>query len=940
MVSLEKMAKCLKDLGYEKLTEIQKKSLQEIYAENKSAIIVAPTGSGKTEAAVFPVMLKISSRNLEPIAAIYVTPLRALNRDIAGRLEKIGRCFGLEVAVRHGDTPQRARKLITQSPPHVLVTTPETFNYIVLNDDLRKKLVNLEFVILDEFRELLESKRGLLLLTNVYLLEKYFNKKLVKIALTATLSREVEELAKRLLEPSGLNVVLIRDVAIRDMDIRVIVPECSSSLCKSLATELGDPKLAARIEALCSTVKEHKHVLIFTNTRALAERLGALLNSISEKYNLELRFDVHHGSLSRQHRESVERGFKKGEINSLVATSSLELGIDIGHVNYVVQYMSPRQVTRLVQRVGRSRHRIGEVSSGAVISTGNLFHWLECGVIVAKAKEGFNERELVFEKPLDVLAYTVALYTAINPGGVGVDQLYNMLVQYPLYSTLTKEDLLAVVDYLSYTRVVKVQNDTLYPTGKTRLYVFRVSMIPSSREVVVVSVDRGESVGTLDEEYVVVYINPGDLIVLAGRLWRVVGYDGESGRLYVEPSRADVEQVLVPHWEGENIPVEFDIAVELGAALRHFKTRGCLPERLESLLGDLTLPEHARELGDDTTIYVDYIMGQHMVIINVFGGTRLNNLLKDLVKYAVKSMYPQYRIQTYSTPYSVVVKFFDPPTLDAVRTAIYGVLKDLSRYSSEEFLNRVVQESTALLWRIYQVAQRFGAITPETKLSRKLLEVFKDTIIGKEAAKEVIQRDYDLASFLKLCNAINSGLVKVHFRVYDKLEQHHIIILDYAEIPRVLGTVVFDTSGYYEKLMKRKIKLLCINCGYHVEGKVEEFLSLGTYSCPKCGYATLSVIKGDAERAVEVVKKARRGERLTPEERKLREDLAKRAILLYRYRDKALLALAGRGVGTQDAIRIISRSLEGADLIFEIAECEKRFLMVKNYIREREGEED
>lgn len=936
MVNLEKIAKCLKELGYEKLTEIQKRSLQEVYTENRSAIIVAPTGSGKTEAAVFPVMLKIAASKLEPIAAIYVTPLRALNRDIASRLERIGRCFGLEVAVRHGDTPQRARKLITKSPPHVLVTTPETFNYIVLNDDLRKKLANLEFIVLDEFRELLESKRGLLLLTNIYLLEKYLNKRLTKIALTATLSKEIEELAKRLLEPAGSGTVVLRDTAVREMDVKVIIPECSSSFCKSLSAELGDSRLAARVEAVCGAVSEHKHVLVFTNTRALAERLGALLNNVSEKYKLGLRFEVHHGSLSRQHRERVERGFKKGEINSLIATSSLELGIDIGHVNYVIQYMSPRQVTRLVQRIGRSRHRIGEASSGAVFSTENIFHALECAVIVAKAREGFNERELVHENPLDVLAYTVALYTAINSGGVGIDQLYDLLVQYPLYSTLAKEDLLSVIDYLAYTRVIKVQNNTLYPTGKTRLYLFRVSMIPSSREVIAVSVDRGESVGALDEEYVVVYVNPGDLIVLAGKLWRIVGYDSEAGKLYVEPAKADVEQVLVPHWEGENIPVEYAVASEVGVALRYTKDYGRLPDHLRTLLSSLVTPDYVKELGDDTSIYVDYVQQQYLVIINVFGGTRLNSLLRDLVKYVVKSMYPQFKVKVHSTPYSLIIKFFDPIPVEAVKGAVYEVLRELYRYAHEEVINRVVQESTSLLWRIYQVAQRFGAITAETRVSRKLLEVFRDTIIGKEAVKEVLQRDYDLSSFLKLCNAIRAGLVKVHFRVYDRPKQHHIALLEYAEIPQVLGNVVFDTSGYYERLLRRRINLFCINCGYRLEGRVGELLTLNTYSCPKCGYATLAVVKGDVERVAEIVRKFRRGEKLTPEERKLREDLAKRAILLYRYRERALLALAGRGVGTQEAIRIINRSLEGADLISEVAECEKRFLMVKDYIKERE----
>lgn len=944
MIALSRIAECLKNLGYKTLTDLQKKSLQKVLSEDKSVIIVAPTGSGKTEAAVFPVMLNIAYKNLDPIAAIYVTPLRALNRDIASRLEKIGKCFEINVAVRHGDTPQRLRKLMQESAPHIIVTTPETFNYIVLNDTLRRKLANLKYIVIDEFRELLESKRGLLLLVNIYFLENYFNKRFTKIALTATLSEDLEEYVKKLLEPRGGDVVVLRDKSVREMELKVVVPDCVTDLCKAISNELNSTNLASHVEVLVNAAKEHKHILVFTNTRSLAERLGSLLSSISSKLGLNVSFDVHHGSLSKTHREKVEKMFKQRALNGIVATSSLELGIDIGHVNLVVQYMSPRQATRLVQRVGRSHHRLGEASKGLVISARNILHRLECGVLAVKAKQGYVEKEVIIKSPLDVLAFVLALFVEISGGGVNLNELYALISGHPLYAELSFEDFKEVVDYLVHTRVLKVTNDSkLYPTRKTRLYLYKVSMIPSSRDVTVVTFDKEERVGSLDEEYVVVYLNPDDYIVLAGRLWRIIGYDDDVAKLYVEPAKVSVDLAVIPHWEGENIPVEYEVAQSVGAAIRFIKQHGVFPPDISEVLQNTEIPSYIRYMGDDKKIYIDYVLRHRLVIINVFGGTRLNNLIKDLLKYLVRNASPLLKFQVHSTPYTVVLEFKNYIPVEFVQNVVLEAFRNISKYAEKDVLEKIARESTACLWRIYQVAQRFGAISVEsTKVSRKLLEAFIDTVIGKEAIKEVVSRDYDYEALDKLAKAIERGEVSIEFRVYDKLEEHHaaLLELDYSEVQRLPGILTFDKQSYYDKLINRRVSLLCIRCGYLREGRVKEFLGMESYACPKCGFATLTVVKGDATKELEILEKEKRGEKLSPEERRIREDLSKRAILLYRYGEKALLALAGRGVSTQEAIRIINKALNGSDIIAEVAEVERRFLTVKKYLTSKVRDKD
>lgn len=926
---------CLQRLGYRTLTDIQRKSLLEVYGKGRSVIIVAPTGSGKTEAAVFPIMLKIKTRNLKPVAAIYVTPLRALNRDIARRLDEISRCFEINVGVRHGDTPASIRKNIVQNPPHILITTPESFNYIVMNEELRKHLVNTEYIVIDEYRDLVESKRGLLFLTTLYLFEKTLSRKLTKIALTATLHDEKSTL-DLLVESKESPPSLIRDPNTRNMEIEVKAPSCESQLCREVNEIIGDEDLSAKISEIIDKIKENRYVLVFTNTRSLAESLAALIRDVSEKLNLDMRVDVHHGSLSRQHRERVEREFRERKLNAIVATSSLELGIDIGHVEYVVQYSSPRQVIRLVQRIGRGRHRLGETSRGIIISSRNLLQILESSVLAWNAVNGRLEREVIVSKPLDVLAYAVSLYVYLNPG-VTNSQVFDVVREHPLFTDLTEAEFSEVIDYLKYVRVLREELGHLYPTKKTRLYLYEVSMIPSTREVEVIEAGTGRKIGALDEEYVVVYLNPEDSIILAGRTWKIVSYNEVEGKLYVEPVY-DASDVVIPHWEGENIPVEYEIAQEIGRAIEYYKRNGSLPDNIARFIqGDLNIPrETVQHMGDHRNIFIDYIEEFNLVIINVYGGTKVNALIRDLLKYLLKTRFPYLKITAQSTPYYVIFQVGDRGISDIGASPLdfmYEVLKNIRAYSSMETINRVARESTQYLWRIYQVAQRFGAISPEaTHVNKRLLEAFDETIIGKEALKEVLVRDYDIGSFHILVDRIEKGEITIQMRRFEKLQDHHAVILGYIDMPILKELPPLDLSSFLDKVFNRYLTLLCLRCGFSTREKVREIMKNDLYVCPRCKTATLSIVKGDSSREVELVKKLRRGEKLSSEDEKIREELVERAILLYRYRDIALLTLSIPGVVARDAAKVISRYISGEDLVKLLYEYEKRFLKTKRYL--------
>ncbi|MEM3926968.1 MAG: DEAD/DEAH box helicase [Desulfurococcaceae archaeon] len=943
MKSLEKLsniATCLKRLGYMELTELQKKSIYHIL-KGKSLIIVAPTGSGKTEAAIIPIMLRIHVENKKPISCIYITPLRALNRDIEKRVKKLAECFDLKVSVRHGDTPERARRTLLLDPPHILITTPETFNYIIINEKIFPYLENLEYIVIDEYREILESKRGLLLLTNIYLLENKLNRKITKIALTATLTN-IEEAVKMLSPSHGKDMEVLRDTYVKKIEIGIRQPVCRDETCLKLKDIAKDGDLVARLMEIISYATRYKHLIVFTNTRPLAERLCSLLKKASEVLRVDITSEVHHGSLSRRHREEVESAFKKGSVNILVATSSMELGIDIGHVEYVVQYLSPRQATRLIQRIGRSGHRLGGVSKGVVITTSNSLHSLESIVLAHRAKNELLEEEVIEKCPLDVLAYVIAIGSLLYPEGLERNRFFENLKNHNVFECLTPEMYEKVLDYLLYARIVKIEDNKIKPTKKTRLYVYRTSMIPSTRDIDVVEVSTERKIGSLNEEYVVININPDDYIVLAGKVWKVVGYDEKEGKLYVEQAHGNLEEALIPHWEGENIPVEYEIAREVGKCIRYLKTRGDLPEEYLDLAKNIEINASRQDLaniGDDKTIYIDRIEDHNLILINIYGGSKVNALLKDILKYELKSRYPFIDINVYSSPYLIALQVRGHHNSKEILEIISSILRNLEQYLDTNMLKNVVKLSQTLYWRIYQVAQRFGAITPgENVISRKMLEAFIDTIIGDEALKEVFLKDYDISSLKALANEIKAGNVNIYTRLYKDFSPHHLVILGYIELPITKEIITLNKVEYFNKLLERNISLICVKCGYSVEGKVKDFIDMGDYSCPRCKTATLAVVKGDIEEEKVVVGKVIKGLKISGEERRLYEDLVKRAVLLYRFKDKALIALAGRGVGTSEAVRILNSFQRGSDLISEIYEAEKRFLKIKRYIDRKEVE--
>ena len=373
-------------------------------ASGKHTLLIAPTGVGKTEAAVVPLLDGMLRKPAQPIAVLYITPLRSLNRDMLRRLKGIGEELELPVAVRHGDTSQKERNRQSRHPAQLLVTTPETLQIMLSGKRLRTHLAQVRAVVIDEVHELASSERGAqlsLALERLALLAGEFQ----RIGLSATVGTP-EEVAGFL--GGDRTVEIVAPAIVRKMDLQVVSPQPTEA-DETLADELfWEPQ---RIAALryCAKAAAGRPTLLFVNTRDTAEALGVRWSM----WQPDAPIMVHHGSLSRDVRIEAEEGYRTGDISTLICTSSLELGIDVGNTELVLQYNSPRDPSRLSQRLGRSGHRLRATAIGRVVASEPV-ELLEAAVVARRTLAGELEPSRIREVPLAVLANQLIAWTVCD----------------------------------------------------------------------------------------------------------------------------------------------------------------------------------------------------------------------------------------------------------------------------------------------------------------------------------------------------------------------------------------------------------------------------------------------------------------------------------------------------------------------------------------------
>ena len=555
-------------------------------ATGRHVLIQAPTGSGKTLAAFLWALDR--ARPGEGTQVLYVSPLKALNYDVERNLRGplAGIRSELSVAVRTGDTPPKERAAMLKRPPDILITTPESL-FLMLTSRARDTLRGVQVVIVDEVHAVAGSKRGAHLALSLERLERLVGGPMQRVGLSAT-QRPLEEIGRFV--SGGRPIELVDAGTRKELDLRVVVP----------LEDMREPGEGGSIwpsiyPALLELVREHRSTIVFVNNRRLAERLALRLNELAEQEIAR----AHHGSLAREQRVEVEEQLKRGDIPCLVATSSLELGIDMGAVDLVVQVESPKSVARGLQRVGRAGHRLDEASKGRIFPKFRA-DLLESAVVVRRMKEGLIEETRVPRNPLDVLAQQVVAVCAQEE--ISVDELHDLVRRAWPFRDLSRQQLENVLDMLA-GRYPSEEFAELRPRitwdrvagllrgreGARRLAVTNAGTIPDRGLFGVYLVEGGGRVGELDEE-MVYEARAGQTFLLGASTWRIE----EITRDRVLVSPAPGVPGLVPFWKGEGIGRPYELGEAIGQTGRELV--GLDDQRArERLVSEHELDERAAE---------------------------------------------------------------------------------------------------------------------------------------------------------------------------------------------------------------------------------------------------------------------------------------------------------------------------------------------------------
>src|ERR1700736_3014051 len=542
-------------------TEPQQQGWPHILA-GKTTLISAPTGSGKTLAAFLAWIDRLVRKALagdlrDETQVLYISPLKALGNDIQKNLEiPLGEILQLaaergllmppiRTAVRTGDTLMRDRRAMLMRPPHILVTTPESLYILLTAGKSREILRTVETVIVDEIHAVADDKRGTHLALSLERLDALADKPPLRIGLSAT-QKPIELVANFLAGSSRLDTVVVQIGHQREVDIAIEVPK--SELGPVSSHELWD-EIYDRIAAL---VQQHRSTLIFVNTRRLAERVA---HHLAERLGAEA-VATHHGSLSRKLRLASENNLKAGEIKALVATASLELGIDIGSVELVCQIGSTRSISVAWQRIGRAGHWLGAVPKGRIFAS-TRDELVECSALVRAMRQGDLDSLEVPENAMDILTQQLVAMCAAEEWTE--DELFKLVRRSYPYRDLERVHFDAIVEMLSeginarrgrrgaYLHRNRVAGTVRGRRGSRLAAITSGGAIPDNALYTLVAEPEGTVVGTVDEDFAVESL-AGDVFLLGNTSWR--GRRGhQSGRVLVEDAQGAAPNI--PFWRGE-----------------------------------------------------------------------------------------------------------------------------------------------------------------------------------------------------------------------------------------------------------------------------------------------------------------------------------------------------------------------------------------------------
>jgi ATP-dependent Lhr-like helicase len=693
-----------------------------------------------------------------------------------------------------------------------------------------------------------------------------------------------------------------------------------------LAAKLNvSPEAAARIRRIAELVDSHKSTLIFVNARTFAEMLGHKFSQLGRS-----DIAVHHGSLSKEVRAQIEDEFKSGGLRAIVCTSTLELGIDIGNVDLVIQYLSPRQVSSLIQRVGRSGHRLDMLSEGFIV-TAFPDDTVESIAAVKNACANKIEPVLIHENALDVLAHQIA-GVLMDKGTASADEVLDLVRRASPYRKLSEEAFWDVIRFLDRLNELRVDGEgkVLRKGRRTRSYYFEnLSMIPDERRYPIVNVITDRKVGTLGDEFMALHARVGLNIIVRGKVWRIAQIEEETGTVFVVP--AEDPFAAIPGWDGEMLPVPFDLAQKTGQLrkqvldmLRDTGKPELACERLAEILSTdksvliSTAQEVEEQVKNGAPLPTDkqvVIEGfDKYLIVHASFGESVNRTLGCIFDAVLSDR--EVIVGWWNDGYRILIE--TPRRLTRQETEKFGnMLFTLTDEEVEKAFNDYLEARFPFSYKMKFVADRFGALPRGKTMSYERLSQlpkrFMNTPIYDETLREAMMEKVDIDRVKTIMHETKDGeiTVKTIFSPEKPTPMAFHMLAKFSDVSELMAPehiLVNNVEKMKMAIDARTVRLLCMACGEWIgEEKIRNMQEQP--SCGKCGSRLLAPLyfSQDVPHLREIFRKRREKQALAEDELKELTQARRAADLTLSYGKKAVVALEVKGVGPETASRILGK---------------------------------
>ena len=820
----------------------------------QNVLVSAPTGATKTLTGFLPVLNELVDSAQKGILehrtyCVYISPLKALSYDIEVNLvepleemEQLnGSPLGIRVAVRTGDTSAAGRAAMLRSPPHILITTPESLAILLSAPRFKRLLTRVQWLIVDEVHAIADNKRGVHLSLTMERLA-CLSPGISRVGLSATVA-PIDDVAQFLVgyENGSPRDCMVADVQfMKQLDLKVLSP------LPDLINSSHEERQEAMHALIHSLVQEHRTTLIFTNTRAATERV---VSSLKERYPKHYNENIgaHHGSLSAELRRCLEGRLRRGELRAVVCSTSLELGIDIGYIDLVILLGSPKSVARTLQRTGRSGHRLHETTKGRIIVL-NRDDLVECAVLLKSALEHRIDRLRIPQNALDVLAQHV--FGMAIDGIIHIGELHSVVRRSYCYRSLERSDLLEVVRYLAghfagledrsvYAKIwYDEETGMMGRRGKLArvLYSTNIGTIPDEAFVTVKV--GSQPIGRIDEAFLE-RLRRGDVFVLGGEKYEFLYARG----MVAQVNSSVYRPPTIPSWASEMLPLSFDLALEIGRFRRLMDERMNKPkkEALSFVRRHLHVEEYAAEsiymyfkeqylysrIATDRRLVVEHYpdQGRSMYVFHALFGRRVNDALSRALAYAVSRLH--YR------DIDMIINDNGFCLASPQKVRIEEAIEVLKSSDFRQVLELAVERTEILRRRFRHCATRSLMILRNYKGRRKQVgrqqvssgmlmnaarRISPDFPILKESRREVLEDLMDINGALQVIESLRQGRLSiehVHANIPSPFA-FNIVLESYSDILRMEDKVAF---------LRRMHEMVLAKISLSKDPSVQEFLS-------------------------------------------------------------------------------------------------------------------